>query len=410
MIPRTILTACALALLLGAAAPAEDLTALVGRAAEDLTATRKVTLKTMPPVKVVSQLKLVEEYVIPTLDAEWGGDFAKSLDVFKALGAVPKDLDAKAFLRKYGGCFTAAAYDFLQKRILIPGRVAEPSTLVHELMHASQDERFGIAKLMAPAKGNLDMTLATGALLEGEALNVQLRYQMGYARALAGVTPYGTLRDEARDYFEGVNRNACASVPDAPPAILRAQAFVYEEGVLFVERLRRRAHDWADVDAAYKIPPRSTTQILHPEKYLAGEWPVELTVRNGEKLLRNAHLAGESTLGEFGMRLVLVSRGADAGSAAKALEGWRGDRVFLYRDAAEKSDSVVWVSTWESPDRAAAVEKLLRGAFGGATLSVRGTDVTLLAGDLIPAALHVEIIRKPSAEGRPIRGEEEKPQ
>ncbi len=400
-----------LALGVAATASADDLQILLGRAAEDLAATRKVTLKAVPPVRNVSQLKFVEDYILPLLNEEWGGDFDRSLDVFKALGLVPKDLDAKAFLRKYGACFTAAAYDYRAKSIFVPARDAARDTLVHELMHAAQDERFGIAKLMAPAKGNLDMTLAAGALLEGEALNVQLRFQMGYPRALAGVTPYGTLRDEARDYFESVNRNAVACIPDAPSAIVRAQAFVYEEGVLFVERLRRMEHNWAAVDAAYKMPPCSTTQILHPEKYLAGEWPVELTVANKENLVPGYRLVGENTLGEFGMRLFLASQEIRIVDSDKRVEGWRGDRVFLYRQEKGEAEVVLWVSTWEDGEKASKFASGLKSFESPFEPKQRRVSVGLKDNDVIgvisPAGgfdrlFGSRLIKKNSREGRPL--------
>ncbi len=392
-----------------AAGRGADGAARVAEASADLAAVRKVALKAAPPVEEVSRERYVEEYVIPTLDQAWGGDFAKSLEAFKALGMIPQDLDARPFLRRYGAAMTAAGYDYLRKRILVPGDTLSRETLVHELMHASQDERHDLKALMAAARGNIDETLARGALVEGEALDVQLRHQMGPSRMAAGVVPYGTLRDEARAYFENLNRNAQAILPGAPPAVLRAQAFVYEEGVLFVERLRRRERNWAAVDAAYRMPPRSTAHILHPEKYLAGEQPIELTIAGKERLLGlDAPLVAENTLGEFGMRLFLMSHGSDAEAAARAALGWRGDRVFLYRSDRDKSGSLVWVSTWETAERAKAVAGVLSGAFRGSMLKAVANDVIFLAGDGIPAVLDVKIIRKPSAEGRPLGGQDEK--
>ena len=387
----------------GAVRAQDDVTALVARGVEDLQATRGVTLAKPPPVASVTKEQYVEEYVLPSIDFEWGGDFEKMIVLVKALGMVPQDLDAKTFLRRHATSMTSAAYDFLTKRILFPGTPMERAALLHELMHASQDERHDLKALMGAAAGNLDETLARGALVEGEALNVQLRFEMGPPRALAGVTPYGTLREQARDYFETLNRRVADWLPDVPPAVLRAQAFVYEEGVLFVERLRRREHNWAAVDAAYKNPPRSTAQILHPEKYLAGEWPMTLDVRNAEKFFPPDYaLVAENTLGEFGMRLFLMSHGSDAADAAKAFEGWRGDRVLLYRSSAKKADIIVWVSMWEDPARAAAAAKTLEQAFGRARTWARGPDVTLIVGGDFPAMPDFRVIRRPSAEGRPL--------
>jgi hypothetical protein len=330
---------------------------------------------------------------------------------------IPRDLKAKPFLKKYGASMSAAAYDFLGKRILFPETAVARDTLVHELMHASQDQRYDIRKMVLSAGPDFDRMLALGALFEGEALNVQLRYAMGESRVIAGVTPYGTLREQARAQFETLRRRVMTWLPDVPPNIISAQGFVYDEGVLFVERLRRREHNWAAVDKAYLMPPRSTAQILHPEKYIAGEWPVELTIKDKEKLILDHGLVAENTLGEFGMRLFLTSHGVDAEVAAKAVDGWRGDRVFVYyneRYEVRRFRTIIWASTWESPERAKAAAEALKAAFpskppsGGAMVDLRGSDVTILVGDDIPAVLKVEIIRKQSTQGRPLGDQAEK--
>ena len=52
-------------------------------------------------------------------------------------------------------------------------------------------------------------------------------------------------------------------------------AFRSEYGRKFVEALYQRG-GWAAVNKAYEDLPASTEQILHPEKYLAGEKPIEV--------------------------------------------------------------------------------------------------------------------------------------
>ena len=335
-----------------------DLRALVHETSRDLTRLRGATLKEIPPAGFIAPERYVEEYVIKTMDLMWGGDFDRSLEAFKALGMLPAELDAKPFLRRYGAAMTAAAYDFLGKRILFPRRRVSRDVLLHELVHAMQDERHDIKRLMLTAEGNLDRTLAMGALIEGEATNVQLRYSMGRSRVLAGLTPYGTLRKQARARAERIREQLYRVLPNVPPNLIRAQAFVYGEGVLFVERLRRRKRHWAAVDAAYLTPPQSTSQILHPEKYITGEWPVALSIENPETFVAGYELVTENTLGEFGMRLFLETHLPNLEGPEKAVEGWRGDRAFLYRDKRNRP-VLLWLSTWETPEKAEQMRGLL---------------------------------------------------
>jgi len=329
---------------------------------KDLERVRGRTAKPLPPVKVIGRKEYLEEYVLKSVDFMWGGDFERSLDIFRALGMIPADLKTKPFLEKYGSRMTAAAYDFLGKRVVFPETDVNREVLVHELCHAMQDQRHDIAKLMRTTHGELDGILAMGALIEGEATNVQIRYRLGRSRLLGIIIPYGTLRKHARAEAEKLRRRIMRWMPDVPANLIRAQAFVYDEGVLFVERLRRRKLHWVDVDAAFARPPRSTTQILHPKKYLDGEWPVTIDVTGKQTLLAGYRLVTENTLGEFGTWLFLSTHLKEVGPSTEAAAGWRGDRVLLYRAASGAKPVLVWISIWETPERAEAMSKDLRTA------------------------------------------------
>lgn len=421
--PLCVITAmCALGLLVcvSAAARADEagvLRKLTGETALELRRVRGKSLKRIPPVQIVSKEQYVEEYVLKTFDMTWGGDFERSLEIFKALGMIPADLQAKPFLRRYGAAMTVAAYDYFGKRILFPQPTVSRDVLLHELVHACQDQEHDIRKMMSASGFELDRTLAMGALFEGEATNVQLRYSMGRSRVLAGVLPYGTLRKEARARSEQLREHIMRRLGDVPPNLIRAQAFVYDEGVLFVERLRRRKPNWAAVDAAYKMPPRSTTQILHPQKYIDGEWPIELRLEDEGGFIPGYRLVAQNTLGEFGMRLFLETHLPGLERPEKAVEGWRGDRVLLYRDERHRP-VLLWVSTWETPEKARQMRELLSRALTrqiGESFKEcvrakrRERDVVVVFSVLEPVErlLNAPITRK-TAEGRPPLGEEKK--
>jgi hypothetical protein len=381
------------------------------QASADLLAVRGKTVKKVPPVEIVNGDEWTDGYVIPSFKRVMGENYADTLDLFKALGMIPEDLDADRFVRQWGTSLAIAAYDFLKCRILIPsrekGRAAEPApdTLVHEMTHALADQDYQIAKLMSAGRGSFDRAMAVGALIEGEATNVQIRYGLGGAGMFAGVIPYGTLRKEARARFDDIERQVIRWMPDVPPNIIRANRFLYDEGVLFVERLRRRQPNWAAVDDAYRNPPRSTSQVFHPEKYVAGEQPVEMDVAEKDKLLTGYAVHTENTLGELGMRLFVMTHFPKLAAPERRVEGWRGDRAVLYRRAADKREVLVWVSTWDTPESAKGVKDLLDVGLQQAAAKDKarvvasrqdGCDVIVVLGDAEAKALLavVKIVRK----------------
>ena len=83
------------------------------------------------------------------------------------------------------------------------------------------------------------------------------------------------------------------------------------------------------VDALYANVPETTEQILHPEKYQAGEGPVEIDVPEdlATRIGPDWNLALDDTFGEFQTGVWL--RDADAANATEAAAGWGGDRVLV---------------------------------------------------------------------------------
>ncbi len=394
---------------------------------KDLKRIRKQTLTELPPVAVITKKEYRETYIATTLDFMWGGDYERALEIFRATGMIPVDMKVKPFIERYASVMSAAAYDFLGKRIIFPQTKPTRGVLLHELCHAMQDERHNIAKLMRTTGGSYDKILAMGALIEGEATNVQLRYSLRRSRLLAGLIPYGTMRRETRKRAEAMRQRWMRWLRDIPPNVIRTQGFVYDEGVLFVERLRRRKRNWAWVDAAYKMPPRSTSQILHPEKYIAGEWPVRLEIENKEKLLPGYRLVTENTLGEFGMRLFLQTHLPKLEAPGEVVEGWRGDRVYLYREKGGGKDVIAWVSTWESTRKADEVKSLLTKALHAHALKSGryGKPLAMSAGALSVTGKRCDVaafiatnglwqriagasVRKTTTQGRPFGDKEEK--
>ena len=141
------------------------------------------------------------------------------------------------------------------------------------------------------------------------------------------------------------------------PVLLRAPAyfrtmliFPYANGLGFVHAFRQR-RPWAQLSAVYQDPPRSSSQILHPERYFdRRENPVPLPLPDLLTVLPSgSKLALEDELGEIGIGEVLRRFLGESADAA----GWRGDRYVLW-DLATGPPLLLAVVVWHTEELAAA--------------------------------------------------------
>jgi hypothetical protein len=166
----------------------------------------------------------------------------------------------------------------------------------------------------------------------------------------------------------------------------------YMVGVAFVTRgksmtqLMTAAEEdsGAAIREAAKHPPRSTEQLLHPEKYWdEGKRDEPVRVANDDDLVQRLErdtgrqVLHRDTLGEMICAIVAAERGLKAelmGNPGywtnKFAKGWGGDRLYLLgaRGARGKEDlsapGVVWVTAWDTADDREEFVEGVRGARG----------------------------------------------
>lgn len=218
--------------------------------------------------------------------------------------------------------------------------------LAHEVMHALDDQHFGFVDT---EEMNDDAAMAAEALAEGSAMLIERLYA---ERHLGGRRP-----DEGEWRTDFVSRDA---------------RFVYEKGEAFVAALRAEAGGrWTRVDTASRSePPRSSEQVLHPEKWLAKEWPVvvdppRVNLGAGWKRV-DTDVWGEWRTGAIvGERLAL---------------GWGGDRFELWRRGDQHTLVMTWAWDTEAGARALAAGLRARPFMHrpGAQVWREGEEVTLV--------------------------------
>ncbi|MCL0099469.1 hypothetical protein M1O55_01190 [Dehalococcoidia bacterium] len=221
--------------------------------------------------------------------------------------------------------------------------VSTPSqirTYVHEFVHGLQAQHFDIKSITKNLAGNIDARIALHALVEGDATISEL------------VFIDKDMSEEEREASSAVPGDELLSaLREAPRVIQREFLFPLEEGARFVNYMYG-AGGFETINEAYANPPLSTAQILHPERYEAGQSPIEVSVTDPSSVLGDAwSVYLENTLGEFLLQAYLEAIiGPEL--AVTATEGWGGDTVLLL-DGPENESAMILRAVWDTESDAA---------------------------------------------------------
>jgi hypothetical protein len=155
---------------------------------------------------------------------------------------------------------------------------------------------------------------------------------------------------------------------DAAPAVIRESLlFPYSEGLRFVRTLYAQG-GWDAVNAAYRHPPASTEQLLHPERYPRDQpQGVEVADLSG-RLGPGWRPAAELSFGELDARLLLQGELAVTAAEAAA-DGWDGGRLRTFQRGTGTALALrtVWDSGAEATQFCDAMRGWAGARFGAAT-------------------------------------------
>ncbi len=222
--------------------------------------------------------------------------------------------------------FSGASLSNAQNRVI----------LSHELTHALQDQHFSIKNLPLELRTNDDRAIAASALVEGDA-TVEMQLYM-----VEKLDSKAAMQAVLASFSQNMEK-----IASAPRLLRESLLFPYMEGAKFCAALQEASEEggFQPIDQAFRRVPASTTQILHPEKYLAGEEPIPVEWPSLE--WQGEKPSFDNVLGEFGVR-ILLSEWGQSEFARRAAEGWRGDRYLVYRGG----KAVVWRTLWEDASEA----------------------------------------------------------
>ena len=334
-------------------------------------------LEPLAPVEIrYLTREAAEAYFRQELEEEEGTHLAEAQPVYRLLGFIAPGDDLMELELRLVTSQVLGFYDTDEEAMFLVGQDRELDTLgvialSHEFVHALQDQHFDLDALLEELEDDWDARLALTALVEGDATLAGTEYMERFVG----------LADILTIDFAEVER-LMGEMGDYPEALQREMTFPYEDGAGFAGALFDEG-GWVAIDNSYDAPPATTEQILHPEKYLAGEARQEVVLPDlTPELGEGWRIEASNTLGELLLSNYLGVQLSRA-EAARASAGWGGDRWAFYSDAAA-GELLLLVVEWDAPGELheffAAYLDWLDARSGGA-LEVLGDDAALWDGE-----------------------------
>jgi hypothetical protein len=313
-------------------------------------------------------------------------EIAGTRAAYTRFGLIPDTLNLRAFMLDLFTEQVVGYYDPKAKTLyVIQEAPPEQANMIiaHELVHALQDQYMSLDSLQH-LRGDNDRQIAAQALIEGEAMIVQLQAMVGAAGG-----DIGSLVPGGWDRVREIIRETSSQQPifaTAPRIIQETVIFPYLSGAEFMrtfQQLRPGETPYADM-------PRSTEQVLHARAYFSErDAPTRITLPR-PRVGRDRY---QNNLGEFEIRVFLYEHTRDNAGAVRAAAGWDGDRYMVVETP--RGEALVWVTVWdsaveageftESLDRAIGRRfdgELMRPMPGGKRYEVSGREVSWWGGDV----------------------------
>jgi hypothetical protein len=292
-----------------------------------------------PPTIAVRSRDAVQAYLEAKLDSELPPEVLEGVEAaYRLFRLMPDTLDLEALLLSLYTEQVVGYFDPDSSTLYVVEGADQAQlrmVLAHELVHALQGQYVSIGDLLDPDAGN-DRRSAAQAVLEGQATLVSLKLMLPGQNLDEMPELWRNFRPAIKQQYE-----LMPVFSTAPVILQEVLIFPYLAGADFV-----RWFDGAFPDTVPFGPrlPRSTEQILHPDRYHDGDEPVELA------FAEDAGAFFSDELGEFETRVLLgVLTGSESMGRAGAMS-WGGDQYAVFRGAA--GDALVWWSVWDT-ERAA---------------------------------------------------------
>ncbi len=255
---------------------------------------------------------------------------------YKALAFIPSSYPYAECLQKALSENIHAFYDVISGSIVVPAEEeTRYGTLVHESVHALQDQHFCLQCLREKIPRGSDYALAFASLVEGDAQSVQ--------EEVAKDTPSP---QRAPASPEAEKKTRC----QLPQTLAFQYEFPYTVGRRFVGRLKQKGED---LNALFSNIPQNSSVILYAYSKRPELAAFEASIPKPDM---EAPYLAKDVFGEYSIRTMLRDANGSRGAVLAAL-GWRGDILLLTRQGAKSPDAknpdthsytLSWRTEWRS--------------------------------------------------------------
>lgn len=274
----------------------------------------------------------------------------------KLFGLVPGDFDYESTVLELLSEQAWALYDYKRRSLFLADWAppdAQEYALVHELVHAIDDQHFNLMKYMQ-AKAESEQQMARLAAVEGQASWVMTEWAMRQSdRTLLGnrllaITAASATRFEASQF----------PVYDQTPLYFRESLiFPYTDGLLFQDEMIE--HFGLDgLKRVFEQPPATTQQILQPELYLNGLTPPPPDLPS-TKLPKGFKSIYSGTFGQLDHRILLEQHLGEADRGG-LLNKWRGSRFEVLERRRTGESALRYAVRWADAEAAREYYHLYR--------------------------------------------------
>lgn len=337
---------------------------------------RQLALPTIVPIEFLTRRQLREQWRTTSFDVAALEAAQTQQEFYRALGLIEPEVDLVQAAFDSQTDIMLGYYTPKEKVMVIIAESVnmfseEEMTFAHEYVHALQDYHF-------------DLNQVLSAQLSGDALLAARSLPEGDARLVEDLFTQQNIRQEELEY--NIYRYLFQEHPQlagVSPALGIFTYFPYTAGEYFVLYLFiQGGYSWDLVNGAYQKLPVSSEQVMHPEKYLAGEAPTPVNLPDlGPVLGNDWREIDQDVLGEAGFLVWLVDR-VDQLTASNGAAGWDGDRYTLWVDPAGRpllAESSIWASEAEAAEFAEAFTAAMN-LRGEVAQPYPGGSATLWAG------------------------------
>jgi hypothetical protein len=302
-----------------------EITAAVAEISEFVAQERGLRFREPVDVELAGEGEFQERLLV---DFDEDADDLRQTEVFlEGLGMVEPDVDLVEAMRSLLGGGVVGFYDPESAELVVRGAALTPyvrTTIAHELVHALDDQHFGLDR---DEYDDADDEVSFGftSITEGNARRIEQAYLQSLSDA-----EQEQANEEELALGGGIDTSAI------PNVLIDLIGAPYTLGERLVGEIVADGGN-EGLASAFADPPRTSEQVLAPQRYLAREPAIAVP---GPQV--DGEVVDEGTVGQLMVVLVLADA-MDVDAAAAAASGWGGDRGVAWRDGSRSCVTATFV-------------------------------------------------------------------